>query len=546
MTFSSRHSHQSALLLVLGMLAVAAAHGQVIVQIGQNFAGSDNSQTEITPADGNGAVGPNNYVEFINGAFTVYNKTTGTSVLRISDIKFWSNGGPGGNGNGVSFSSWDTVSDPRVIYDAASGRWFASQVDYDGTVLDPTYESSYYLLGVSDTADPAGAWHVFTLLADPVSGNFSDFPTLGVDANAVYLAGDMFRDGNSLNETTLTTIPKADLLANPPTVAHRVFLGTLPYATNGAVLQPASCFDGSSSGNIMAAGSLGLDFASHSNLVATTVLNPGLPNATLAPATNIFVDGYSVPIDPTQPDGSDNLADNDARFSARVYTVGGVIFAVHNIEVDGRAAIRWYRINAADYSLLESGTITDPNLDLFFPSIAANSNGVVVIACNGCSINTYISSFAYAGLTQNGITTFGPKTLLASGNVNYQDGGAESRWGDYSTISVDPSDASRFWTIQMLPLDDGFFGTTYLWQTQITELITSLAPPQLAIALSETNATVSWPVYASGYQLQSTTNLTAGAGWLPVAQTPATNGTVLSLNLPVSGPQEFFRLQQGL
>ena len=148
----------------------------------------------------------------------------------------------------------------------------------------------------------------------------------------------------------------------------------------------------------------------------------------------------------SQPDGSDTLADNDARFSARVYAVGGVIFAVHNIEVDGRAAIRWYRINAANYSLLESGTITDSNLDLFYPSIAANTNGVVVIACNGCSINTYISSFAYAGLTQNGITTFGPANLLASGSANYHDGNefssatGESRWGDYSTISVDPSD----------------------------------------------------------------------------------------------------------
>ena len=550
MIFLKRHFRRPALLLALGSMLAAAAHAQVIVQIGQNFTGSDNSQSNITPADGDGAVGPKYFVEFINGAFAVYNKTNGARVLRITDTKFWSNGGPGGNGDGLTFAPSDTVSDPRVIYDPVSQRWFASQVDFDGSVADPTLESDYYLLAVSDTADPTGAWQVFTFLADPESGNFADFPTLGVDANAVYLAGNMFYGGDNSFGTTLTMLPKTDLLASPPVITNRIFFGTMTYADRGAVLQPVTCLDGSGSGNILAAGDFGIDFQPHSNLIASTVLNPG-PDASLAPATNIFVDSYTVPIDPTQPDGSASLADNDARISARVYTVGGVIFAVHNIEMLGRAAIRWYRINAADYTLLESGTIFEKNLDLFYPSIAANTNGVVVIGCNGCGLKTYISSFAYVGLTQNGVTAFGNRLLLAAGSVNYHDnnerfgGAAESRWGDYSTVAVDPSDPARFWTIQMLPIYDRSTGSGDLWRMQITELITTLPPPQLSIALTDTNATISWPFYASGYQLESTTNLTAGGGWLPVTQTPYTNGIALSLDIPMTGPQAFFRLKQG-
>ncbi len=547
-----RHFRPPALPFAFSLMLAAAAHGQVIVELGQNFTGSGNSQTYITPADGNGAIGPKYFVEFINGSFAVYNKTNGARVLRITDTKFWSNAGPGGSGGGLTFAPSDAVSDPRVIYDPASQRWFASQVDFDGDVSDPTLESDYYLLAVSDNDDPTGAWHVFAFLADPESGNFADFPTLGLDANAVYLAGDMFYGENNPFGTSLTMIPKADLLASPPDVANRVFFGTMTYADRGAVLQPVTCLDGSSSGNILAAGDLGYDFQPHSNLVASTVLNPGTPSATLAPATNIFVDDYTVPIDPTQPDGTDTLADNDARFSARVYTVDGVIFAVHNIEVNGHAAIRWYRINAANYALLESGTIFAKNLDLFYPSIAANTNGVVVIGCNGCSINTYISSYACVGLTENGVTTFGIPILLASGSVNYHDiheqsgGAVESRWGDYSTVSVDPSDPTHFWTIQMLPIYDSSRGSGDLWRMQITELITSLLSPQLTIALSGTNVTVSWPFFASGYQLQSTTNLTAGSGWLPVTQTPFTNGNAISIVIPMAGPQEFFRLDQGL
>ena len=551
MIFLRRHFRPPVLLFALGSMLAASAHAQVIVQIGQNFTGSDNSQSDITPADGDGAVGPKYFVEFINGAFAVYNKTNGARVLRITDTKFWSNGGPGGNGDGLTFAPSDTVSDPRVIYDPVSQRWFASQVDFDGSVADPTLESDYYLLAVSDTADPTGAWQVFTFLADPEFGNFADFPTLGVDANAVYLAGNMFYGENNSFGTSLTMIPKADLLAWPPVITNRVFFGTMTYADRGAVLQPVTCLDGSGSGNILAAGDFGIDFQPHSNLVASTVLNPGAPDATLAPATNIYVDSYTVPIDPTQPDGSATLADGDARISARVYTVGGVIFAVHNIEMLGRAAIRWYRINAADYTLLESGTIFEKNLDLFYPSIAANTNGVVVIGCNGCSLKTYISSFAYVGLTQNGVTTFGDRILLAAGTVNYHDnnelygGASESRWGDYSTVAVDPSDPTRFWTIQMLPIYNTSDGTGDLWRMQITELIATLPPPQLSIALTDTNATISWPFYAAGYQLQSTTNLTAGGGWLPVTQTPYTNGSAISLDIPLAGPQAFFRLKQG-
>ena len=543
-------------LVLCGLLSTVAGSAQVSVQIGQNFVGSDNTQTLITPADANGTVGPNYFVEFINGSFAVYNKSDGSGVVRISDTQFWSYAGPTGAGtNGINFAPSDTVSDPRVIYDPASDRWFASQVRYDGAAADPTRESDYYLLGVSDTDDPGGSWHVFSFLAAPGAIRFADFPTMGVDAKAVYLSGDMYSTGTNSLGTSLTMIPKADLLANPPTINNRVFFGVTNYAARGAVLQPVTCLDGSSSGNILAAGSLGDDFLFHSNLVASTVLNPGATNATWVLGTNISVEAYTAPLDATQPDGMPTLADNDARFSARVYTVGGVIFAVHNTEVDGLAAIRWYRINATNYALLESGTIADPNLDLIFPSIAANANGVVVITCNGSGLNTYISSYAYVGQTVNGVTTFGNSILLASSSANYHDlneqlgSTVDSRWGDYSTVSVDPSDSTHFWIIQMLPVYDADLdifgnGDAVVWQTQITELITSLPLTQLTITLAGTNVTISWPASASGYQLQSAPSLDPPVAWSAVTQTPSNNGTTISVVVPVSGGRQFFRLQK--
>src|SRR5438874_745057 len=84
------------------------------ISIGQNFDGSRYGvNTQAIPADGNGAIGPGYFAEFINGSYAVYNKTNGQQVKRISDLKFWSNAG-------VVLSSSDGVTDPRIVYDPAS------------------------------------------------------------------------------------------------------------------------------------------------------------------------------------------------------------------------------------------------------------------------------------------------------------------------------------------------------------------------------------------------------------------------------------------
>src|ERR1035438_1999764 len=45
-----------------------------------------------TPPDTMGAAGPNQFVEFINGAFAIYSKT-GVQQALIGDFTFWENAG---------------------------------------------------------------------------------------------------------------------------------------------------------------------------------------------------------------------------------------------------------------------------------------------------------------------------------------------------------------------------------------------------------------------------------------------------------------------
>jgi hypothetical protein len=534
----------------------------VPVSIGHNFTGisygSSNTNSASLPPDCNGAVGPNHFVEFINGVFAVYNKTNGDLVDFKTDVDFWA-----GAKVGID-ATWE-VSDPRVIYDPTSQRWFASQVDIDvfTQLFDNTFGTNHYLLAVSATSDPTGQWKGVSFDTDPDHGSFADFPTLGVDGQGVYLAGDMYDALDDPTDPTvadigqgLVAIPKADLLVAATNISHRTWFGIMSNSQRGQVLQPASCADGTCIGSVLAAGDIGTTSDPHSNLVTYAVQDvTNAAGATLSPATFITVSLYVVPFNDavgfplltaTQPDGTSALQANDARFSARVYAVGGVLYAVHNTELNGHIAIRWYRIRAADGVVLESGTIADPNSDFFFPSIAANPIGTVVIGYNGSSLITNLSGYAIAGQTVKGVTTFGNPLLLKSGVTSYHGddedptgmfGAPVSRWGDYSATSVDPTDPNRFWTMQMFPSD------TNVWSTQITELVTTPLV-SLAIEAAGTNVTVSWSSGFAGYHLQSATNLAPPIAWLDVAHVRQTNDNQVSVLLPASAGSQFFRLKQ--
>jgi hypothetical protein len=501
----------------------------VVVAIGQNFTASTyRVDAAFIPPDSDGAVGPLHYVEFINGRFSVFNKSDGSKVQTMTDAAFWIQAG-------LTFpSGWD-VTDPRIIYDSSSQRWFASQVDFDASGVINT---NHFLLAVSAGPDPTGAWKAVAITPDPGRNNFADFPTMGLDGQAVYLSGDMFDANSNPVGPSLVAIPKTALLANPPSTTNLTRFGVMSYATRGDVLQPAICVDGSGQGEVLATVNGGFD-ASGNSLTNTSLVNfkvnngSGSSQAKLSASSFLSVPEYTGPLDPAQPDGTFNLDDGDARFTASVYQVGGVLYAVHGSQINDLAVLRWYRIDAASQTVLESGTITDPVLDLFYPSIAANALGTVVVAFNGSSSSTFVSSFAVVGSTVNGTTSFGPRVLLKSGSTSYQntDSTGTSRWGDYGSTCNDPADPTRFWTIQE------YASGARVWSTQVTELLTGV--PILNAAISGSNLQLSWT--GTLFTLE-TSPAVSPATWTPVTQNLSTNNGVVTAQLPVSAGVGFFRL----
>jgi hypothetical protein len=338
----------------------------------------------------------------------------------------------------------------------------------------------------------------------------------------------------------ITSIPKADLLLSTPTATNRTCSGLVPQFQRGFTLQPVVNFNPASDGEfVLSVENDGTDFVPHTNLLSFRVLQADTASATFSASTNLTVPSYFVPINPPQPDGMSTLDDGDVRIGGYAFQVGDSVYAAHAIEEGTRAVIRWYRIRASDSSLLESGTIRDTNLDLFYPSIAANTNGFVVIGFNGSSTNTFVSSYAVAGRTINGTTGFGAKTLLKGGAANYErSAGGSNRWGDYSTTTADWANPNHFWTIQEFP------SAQNIWSTQVTELIVSEAPPVLAIVRSGANMVLSWPTNSIGFTLESAASISPGSLWSAVTNSVSVAGDQNAVSLPSDDPTQFFRLKR--
>ena len=67
-------------------------------------------------------------------------------------------------------------------------------------------------------------------------------------------------------------------------------------------------------------------------------------------------------------------------------------------------------------------------------------------------------------------------------------------------------------------------------------------PPTLSIGLSNGAAALSWPTYATGFNLQGASNVAVG-GWTNVGSTPQTNASDISVTLPLPDQGGYFRLQ---
>jgi hypothetical protein len=418
------------------------------------------------PADVMGDAGPTQYVVFVNGRIASYSKTTGIAdgVLDADPDLFF-----GGVNNGSS------TSDPRIRYDRLSGRWFLMIIN--------TSTPNWVLIAVSDAASNGviTGSTVFNLFFFPVdtpppaiaTNCFEDYPTLGIDANALYIGTNRFCGAPlTYNASDGFVVRKSSVLGGGPLVVTAL-RGLVPSAVSDGpyVPQGVDNYDLAATEGYF----IGVSNTEFGKLVLRRVSTPG-GTPTVSPNIDILVAATAFPIKVphlgnTGGTNGQLSAVDDRLFSAHIRN--GRLWTVQNISVNNigtttvprtRNGSRWYElqniVSPGVPGVFQSGTVftaTANNLSdqphFWMPSIMVSGQGHALLGCSTAGTN----------IPADGATTgrlFGdtPGLMAAPSNVTFafasynppgDPGGSNGRrWGDYSYTSVDPIDDMTFWTIQ--------------------------------------------------------------------------------------------------
>jgi hypothetical protein len=427
--------------------------------VSTNFDGATLFDTLSFPPDTMGAVGTTQFIVCVNGWMRSFNKNTGAAdgALNVDMDVFFS-----------SVRAGSSTTDPRIRYDRTSGRWFIIIIN------TPASGANRVLFAVSNgsTITSTSSFTFFFFQQDQVSpagdtGFFSDYPTLGVDANALYIGVNQF-NGNTFAGTTAFVVRKSSITGAGPIVAS-AFRGLIPAPPFGAGLytpQGVDNFDPAATTGYF----IGVDNATFSTLKMRRVTNPGTTpvlsaDINLTVPTTVFP--INVPHLGNTVAGSDGFLDglDDRLFMAQIR--GGSIWTCHNIQVNasgvasnsgGRNGSRWYQISNLDTTptLTQSGTLfdnaaTNPK-SFWIPSINVTGQGHAALGVSSAGVADRINTATAGRLSGDALGTLQAINIFTNSTTAYNPNEGvppgPRRWGDYSYTTVDPEDDMTLWTIQ--------------------------------------------------------------------------------------------------
>jgi subtilisin-like proprotein convertase family protein len=474
-----------------------------------------------SPPDTVGAVGPNHYVQMVNGSIQIFNKS-GTSIFGpVLSNTIWS--GFGGN------CQTRNDGDPIVLYDRQADRWLVAQF----TIVSP-----YYICAaVSTTADPTGSYYRY---AFNVGSNLPDYFKFGVWPDAYYM---------SANESTYTAYAfnRTAMLAGAA-ATYVKFTGQtnllMPADLDGATAPPA--------------GSPGIfytfkDNTFHGGSDRLEVFNltvnwasPGSSTFTLVNTVPVTSFTYTVcgffNLDCIPQPGATATQRLDPVSEWPMFRLAYRNFGTHqslagNFAVDvgsDRAGIRWFelrRTGVGAWSLYQEGTQAPADgVHRWMGSIAQDRQGNIALGYSASS-GTLNPSIRYATrLASDPLGTLQSEvTLHAGGGIQTS---SHSRWGDYSAMDVDPSNDCTFWYTT-----EYFSASGSQWRTRIGTFTIPecVAVPDYTLTTGDTVLNVCNPGSDSSSFTLGAQNGYAGNVTLSTTGLPAGASASFSVN-PVTVP----------
>ena len=421
--------------------------------------------TGFLPPDTVGAVGPKHYVLAVNTAFAVYDKAGTLLVGPLPINALWA--GFGGacekQNNG----------DPIVRYDHLADRWLISQFAIPGPDL-------HQCVAISRTGDPvAGGWYLYDFpTIDTASGAFvfPDYPKIGVWPDAYYMGTQRGFPNGGLDvwafdrERMLAGLPAGQVQFHVR--APSLFL--IPSDLNGAP-PPAK------TPNTFARHVDGQRFGGTDRLelfdFRVDWMNPAsstfTPSAALptAPFDTVLCEptliGRCIP----QP-GTDVRLETLTvwlmwRLQYRNFGTHESMVVNHTVDENGNdhAGVRWYELRRSGggaWSIFQQGNHAPDATHRWMGSAAMDSAGNIALGYSVSSREVFPGIRYTMRIPSDppGTMGQGEATIIAgSGSQTHSSG----RWGNYSTLDVDPVDDCTFWYTSQ------YYATTSVagWRTRV-------------------------------------------------------------------------------
>lgn len=419
------------------------------------FPGISAATAGAFPPDTQVAVGPTDVVEMTNGELEVLS-TTGTVLEPRSLASFF--GTPSGF----------EPSDPRILYDGPSGRFFASAFNFD-----PSINASEVVAAVSATSDPSNGWFLYAITT--TTDVVTDQPVLGISADKVVLSWNDFSGTTGAFAGSETwVLQESDMLTGSslqfarlgpdPTRFRIVPVQNLTPSTTAFAVYNNSC--SSTASCTTRSPAIG---------VAAITGRPALGDVTWTEADPAIMP-TSVPPGALQPNGVAPIDTGDDRFQTAVWQngtlwVSGDDGCVPAGDTTTRACSRLIEVNTATSSVVQDADLGSIGQYQYYPAVGLDGNGDLFVVQTLSSDSLFPS--VVAADQPAGSTSFASGTLIG-GSANYiqLDQTGRNRWGDYSSAAMDPANPDEMflageYMISGVPEND--------WQTLVAQVTLSAA-----------------------------------------------------------------------
>ncbi|PYS89741.1 MAG: hypothetical protein DMF62_06650 [Acidobacteria bacterium] len=402
----------------------------------------------IAPPDMVGEAGPDHYVQVANTLFRVYSKTGQplTAPIPINHL-FLNLGTPCSSRN-------DGL--PNIVYDQLADRWMISQVCSN-------FPPFRQMIAVSQTGDPLGGWFAYEFVMPNVKIN--DFPKMSMWPDGYYMTTNEVL-GSDYTGTGIFAFDRKKMLAGDPAAGYVYFSLPATIAVPGGML-PAD-LDG-----------LNLPPAGTPAIIAThTATEYGDANDAIRlydfhadfehPSASTLAERAESPIvvasfDPSSPAGRADISQpppgdkldsvSDTLMSRLTYrNLGPYQTLVANQTVRLTPSDQTYRAGVRVYEFRNSSgtfvpfvqsTIGDATSSRWIATAAQDHQGNTAVQYNFVADEKRVSIVYTGRLANDPANTFRAERSLVDGTGVQK--GFGWRWGEYSAMSVDPSDDCTFW-----------------------------------------------------------------------------------------------------